>query len=94
MVRYPRGSKALKIVAGEYARVSHVDPKENRITIEREKGTPQTYDPRRFSGVYLLGRIAYQLWSVFYGNFNSRRERGPRPKPSSAAGYRAGVEFG
>src|SRR5580658_1267828 len=27
-------------------------------------------------------------------NFNSRRERGPRPKPSSAAGYRAGVEFG
>jgi hypothetical protein len=28
-----------------------VDPKENRITIEREKGTLQTYDPRRLSGV-------------------------------------------
>ena len=51
VVRYSRGSKALKIEAGEYARVSHVDPKENRITIEREKGTLQSYDPRRLSGV-------------------------------------------
>jgi hypothetical protein len=51
VVRYSRGSKALKIEAGEYARVSHVDPKENRITIERENGTSQTYDPRRLSGV-------------------------------------------
>ena len=29
--------------AGEYARVSHVDPEEDRITIEREKGTLQIY---------------------------------------------------
>ena len=28
-----------------------VDPKENRITIERENGSLQTYDPRRLSGV-------------------------------------------
>ena len=28
-----------------------VDPKENRITIERENGSAQTYDPRRLSGV-------------------------------------------
>ena len=51
VVRYSRGSEAVKIEAGEYARVSHVDPKENRITIERENGTLQTYDPRRLSGV-------------------------------------------
>ena len=36
VVCYSRGSEALKIDAGEYARVSHVDAKENRITIERE----------------------------------------------------------
>jgi len=41
VVRYSRGSEALKIDAGEYARVSHVDAKENRITIERENGTLQ-----------------------------------------------------
>jgi ATP-dependent exoDNAse (exonuclease V) alpha subunit len=35
----------------EYARVRHVDAKENRITIERENGTLQSYDPRRLSGV-------------------------------------------
>ena len=51
VVRYSRGSEALKIDAGEYARVSHVDAKENRITIERENGTLQSYDPRRLSGV-------------------------------------------
>ena len=51
VVRYSRGSKGLKIQAGEYARVSRVDAKKNRITIERENGTSQTYDPRRLSGV-------------------------------------------
>ena len=44
-------ARPLKIEAGEYARVSHVDPKENRITIERANGVLQTYDPRRLSGV-------------------------------------------
>src|SRR5207248_1988350 len=28
-----------------------VDPKENRLTIERENGSLQTYDPRRLAGV-------------------------------------------
>jgi conjugative relaxase-like TrwC/TraI family protein len=51
VVRYSRGSKALNIGPGEYAQVRHVDPMENRITIEREKGTLETYDPRRLSGV-------------------------------------------
>ena len=51
VVRYSRGSDGLKIEAGAYARVSRVDSKENRITIERENGAQQTYDPRRLSGV-------------------------------------------
>ena len=51
VVRYTRGSKVLGIEPGEYARVEQVSVKENRITIERENGEPQTYDPRRLSGV-------------------------------------------
>jgi len=61
VVRYSRGSNALKIEAGEYARVSHVDPKENRITIEREKGTLQTYDPRRLSGVSVHREVEHEF---------------------------------
>jgi hypothetical protein len=51
LVRYTRGSKVLGIDPGEYARVDRVDARENRITIERENGGQQTYDPRRLSGV-------------------------------------------
>jgi conjugative relaxase-like TrwC/TraI family protein len=51
LVRYSRGSKVLGIDPGEYARVESVDTRENRITIERENGAQQTYDPRRLSGV-------------------------------------------
>ena len=61
VVRYSRGSKTLKIEAGEYARVSHVHPKENRITIEREKGTLQTYDPRRLSGVSVHREVEHEF---------------------------------
>ena len=61
VVRYSRGSKALKIEAGEYARVSHVDPKENRITIEREKGILQSYDPRRLSGVSVHREVEHDF---------------------------------
>ncbi len=51
VLRYSRGSKTEGIKPGEYARVTGVDAKENRLTIEREAGTLQTYDPRRLSGV-------------------------------------------
>jgi len=51
VLRYSRGSKTEGIKPGEYARVSGVDAKENRLTIKREAGTQQTYDPRRLSGV-------------------------------------------
>jgi hypothetical protein len=51
VLRYSRGSKTEGIKPGEYALVTGVDAKENRLTIEREAGTLQTYDPRRLSGV-------------------------------------------
>jgi conjugative relaxase-like TrwC/TraI family protein len=51
VLRYSRGSKTQGIAPGDYARVTAVDPKENRITIERENGSLQTYDPRRLTGV-------------------------------------------
>jgi conjugative relaxase-like TrwC/TraI family protein len=51
VVRYTRGSKVLGIEAGEYARIAQVDARENRVTIDRENGEHQTYDPRRLAGV-------------------------------------------
>jgi ATP-dependent exoDNAse (exonuclease V) alpha subunit len=51
VVRYTRGSKVLGIEPGEYARVQQANVKENRLTIERENGEHQTYDPRRLVGV-------------------------------------------
>jgi conjugative relaxase-like TrwC/TraI family protein len=51
VVRYTRGSKVLGIEPGAYACVEQVDARENRITIDRENGQHQTYDPRRLAGV-------------------------------------------
>ena len=51
VLRYSRGSKTEGIKPGEYARVTGVGANENRLTVEREAGTLQTYDPRRLSGV-------------------------------------------
>src|SRR4051812_38101579 len=51
LVRYTRGSKVLGIDPGEYARVDRVDARGNFISIERDNGAQQTYDPRRLSGV-------------------------------------------
>jgi conjugative relaxase-like TrwC/TraI family protein len=57
LVRYTRGSKVLGIDPGEYARVESVDARENRITIERENGVQQNYDPRRLSGVSVYQEV-------------------------------------
>jgi conjugative relaxase-like TrwC/TraI family protein len=53
IVRYAKGSKRLDIEAGEYARVTDVDRKQNQVTVERENGDTVTYDPRRLQGVTL-----------------------------------------
>src|SRR5262249_669163 len=51
VVRYTKGSQALGIKAGEYARVEKVHAQDNRLTLPRERGEPVTYDLRRLQGV-------------------------------------------
>jgi conjugative relaxase-like TrwC/TraI family protein len=51
IVRYSRGSKAVGIEAGEYARVAAVDREKNLLTVRREDGQLLTYNPGRLHGV-------------------------------------------
>lgn len=53
VVRYSRGSKALGIDPGDYARVERVDAKRNQVTVRRDDERSVTYDPRRLQGVTL-----------------------------------------
>jgi hypothetical protein len=53
VVRYSRGSKALGIAAGDYARVEEVDAKANQITVRTDDDRALSYDPRRLQGVTL-----------------------------------------
>jgi conjugative relaxase-like TrwC/TraI family protein len=53
IVRYSKGSQRLSVQAGEYARVEHVNAKENLVTVRRDDGHRITYDPRRLQGVTL-----------------------------------------
>lgn len=48
-LRYTQASAG--IAAGSYARVTKVEPHDNRITVVRDSGVEATYDPRRLSGV-------------------------------------------
>jgi ATP-dependent exoDNAse (exonuclease V) alpha subunit len=54
VVRYTKGSRALGIGAGEYARVEQVDPLHNRLTVSTDAGQSVLYDPRRLQGVTLF----------------------------------------
>lgn len=51
VIRYSKGSKALGIEAGEYARVARTDREGNTITIKRHGNEELSYDPRRLQGV-------------------------------------------
>jgi ATP-dependent exoDNAse (exonuclease V) alpha subunit len=53
VVRYSRGSKALGIEAGDYARVEHLDAKTNQVTVRTDDERTVSYDPRRLQGVTL-----------------------------------------
>lgn len=53
VIRYSRGSKALGINAGEYARVEGVDAKNNQVTVRTDDERAVSYDPRRLQGVTL-----------------------------------------
>jgi conjugative relaxase-like TrwC/TraI family protein len=63
VVRYTRGSRALGLEAGAYARVTEVHGIENRLTVRRSTGEEVTYDPERLSGVTLY-READRSFSV------------------------------
>ena len=53
VIRYSRGSKALGIEAGDYARVEGVDAKTNQVTVRTDDERAVSYDPRRLQGVTL-----------------------------------------
>src|SRR5256712_658376 len=53
VVRYSRGSKALGLEAGDYARVEHVDAKTNHVRVRTDDERTVSYDPRRLQGVTL-----------------------------------------
>ncbi len=53
VIRYSRGSKALGIEAGDYARVEGVDAKNNQVTVRTDDERAVSYDPRRLQGVTL-----------------------------------------
>lgn len=54
VVRYTRGSKALGLEAGEYARVENVNGPDQTLTVARDNGERITYDPRRLQGVIIF----------------------------------------
>jgi conjugative relaxase-like TrwC/TraI family protein len=51
VIRYSKGSRAVGVASGEYARVTAVDRDKNLVTVERSDGGGITYDPRRLQGV-------------------------------------------
>jgi ATP-dependent exoDNAse (exonuclease V) alpha subunit len=51
VVRYSKGSKAVGLDAGAYARVEHVNARQNLVTVRRGDSQRVTYDPRRLQGV-------------------------------------------
>lgn len=51
VVRFTKGSQALKLRAGEYVRVTDSDPGANLVTVKRVNGKTLSYDPRRLQGV-------------------------------------------
>jgi conjugative relaxase-like TrwC/TraI family protein len=57
ILRYSRGSTALDIEGGSYARVISTNPKENLVTVEKDSGEQATYNPKRLAGVSVYREI-------------------------------------
>ena len=53
VVRYTKGSTAVGIKPGEYARVERANGKENLVTVRRDNAERVSYNPRRLHGVTL-----------------------------------------
>jgi conjugative relaxase-like TrwC/TraI family protein len=57
VVRFTKGSQALKLKAGEYVRVTDSDPGTNLVTVKRSNGKTVSYDPRRLQGVTVYQEV-------------------------------------
>jgi conjugative relaxase-like TrwC/TraI family protein len=57
VVRFTKGSQALKLKAGQYVRVTDSDPGTNLITVKRANGKTVSYDPRRLQGVTVYQEV-------------------------------------
>jgi conjugative relaxase-like TrwC/TraI family protein len=57
VVRFTKGSQALKLKAGEYVRVIDSDPGTNLVTVQRANGKTISYDPRRLHGVTVYQEV-------------------------------------
>ena len=53
VVRYTTGSRMIGLEAGAYAELTDVNPRDNRLTVQRPTGARVTYDPCRIQGVTL-----------------------------------------
>jgi hypothetical protein len=51
VLHYIRGSKELGIERGSYAQVTATNPNENLLTVRRQDGEQNTYDPARLRGI-------------------------------------------
>src|SRR5581483_4833713 len=51
VIHYHRGSKAIGIEKGSYATVVEIQPKENLLTVQTNKGDHISYDPARLLGI-------------------------------------------
>ena len=81
-LRYSRGSNAIGIERGSYARVVSTNLQENLLTVETKTGDLVTYDPRRLTGVSIY-REAEQPFAVgdqaaIYGTVQGDRCRQSR----------------
>ncbi|HEV2499329.1 MAG TPA: MobF family relaxase [Terriglobia bacterium] len=63
VVRFTKGSQALKLKAGEYVRVTDSDPGTNLVTVKRVNGRTVSYDPRRLQGVTVYQEV-YRSFAV------------------------------
>jgi ATP-dependent exoDNAse (exonuclease V) alpha subunit len=63
VVQHTRGSQTHHFAAGDYARVTRVNAKDNLLTVTRKYGVQVTYDPRRLQGVtvYREGERAFSI---------------------------------
>jgi conjugative relaxase-like TrwC/TraI family protein len=57
VIRYGRGSHVADIERGSYARVVAINLVENLLTVEKQNGEQQTYDPKRLHGVSVYREV-------------------------------------